>query len=67
VHVDWMWQFYSNLTKDGVQGPWCISTMPDNLPQPTGADKLTSVGVAKSDKPTSQGTSVAELLCSPTV
>jgi len=37
-----------------------------NLPEPTQANKLASMDVAKSDKLTSKGTSAAELACSST-
>jgi len=68
VHVDRMRHSYSDLSRHGVQvhGPLHIPTMLNNFPEPTGANKLASVNVAKSDKPTSKGTSAAELAWSST-
>ena len=65
VHVDQMWCFYSDLSKDGVQNQQHITTIPDNSPEPTGAKKPALMDVAKSDKrtSTSKGTGVARLAC----
>jgi len=66
VHVDRMWHFYGDLSKDGVKDSSYTPTLPDNSLEPTGDDKLATMDVAKLDKPTSQGMSAAELACSST-
>jgi len=53
VHVSQMWRFYSDLSKDRVQDTQHITTMPDNSPELTEANKPALIDVAKSDKLTS--------------
>jgi len=53
VHVDRMWRFHSNLSRDKVKDLSRISTLQNSSPQLTGADKLTPVDTAKLDKPIS--------------
>jgi len=59
-----MRHFYSSLSKEVVQDPQHVTTMPDKLPEHTVAHKLATMDTAKVNKPTSfitsKGTSVLD-------